>query len=310
MQRDRCFRFHPVLLFCGALVSGLVASCAVQPQGTSLESTASAPSSVGNQAAPQADRAAAPATEVSTTAVPRLQPQLVKTAELSIAVDSVEDGIDGVRQVAQQQQGDVLGLQDATPQRDGDRHTASMKIRVPQERLEAALQALKALGSVQRQSITAEDVSDQLVDYQARLRNLKKTEETLLEIMGRSGEVGDVLTVAQELSNVRNSIEQVTAQLNALQNRVAYSIINLNLEETIAGVSPQRSSPIQLQETWESATRSFARFTVDLLQIGVWLLVYSPYWLILAGVAGFVYSRTRSRQAASPAPDAEPPTSP
>ncbi len=59
---------------------------------------------------------------------------------------------------------------------------------------------------------------------------MQKTESTLLEIMERSGSVSDVLKVAQELSDVRQSIEQINAQLKSLQNQVAYSTITLKLE--------------------------------------------------------------------------------
>lgn len=244
----------------------------------------------------------------ATDAVPRSQPQLAKTAELVLTVQSVTDSIDAVKRIAQQQQGDLLQLQDNTPTNDRTHHTASLQIQVPQAKLEVALQALKALGSLQQQSITAEDVSEQLVDYQSRLRNLRKTEETLLEIMGRSGEIGDVLKVAQELGNVRNSIEQISAQLSNLQNRVAYSTIRLNLQEAIASNPQQRSTGIQIQETWSSATRSIGKFTIDLLQLGIWLLVYSPYWLLLIGTSYVIHTRMRQRSSLTSAPDTEPPT--
>ncbi|MCY7286007.1 MAG: DUF4349 domain-containing protein, partial [Cyanobacteria bacterium CAN_BIN43] len=146
-----------------------------------------------------------------------------------------------------------------------------------------------------RQSITAEDVSTQLVDSQARLKNLRKTETTLLEIMGRSGGVSDVLKVAQELSNVRNQVEQITAQLTALQNQVAYSSIQLNLVEVSVSGRSQPAVGAQLNNTWESAASSFGKFTVDLLQLGIWLMVYSPYWLVLGAIATFGYTRFTAR---------------
>lgn len=67
------------------------------------------------------------------------------------------------------------------------------------------------MGTVENQMITAEDVSDQLVDVQARLRNLRKSEEMVLKIMERSGSVGDVLKAANELSTIRESIERIDA---------------------------------------------------------------------------------------------------
>ena len=300
MSNSGRFQFRSTLCIISLLGGMLLVSCA----------PSNAPSSISAPEASTANEAdgvvSSGGMQFAATDVPRSQPQLVKTAELVITVKSVTESVDAVKQLAQQMQGDVLGLQDNAPTTDRAHHTASIQIRVPQAKLETALQALKALGNLQQQSITAEDVSGQLVDYQARLRNLRKTEETLLEIMGRSGSVADVLKVAQELSNVRNSIEQVTAQLNALQNRVAYSTINLNLQEAIAGNLSNQSTEIQIQETWRSATRSIGKFTVDLLQLGIWLLVYSPYWLLLVGIGYVVHSRFRPRSPSSPTPDTEP----
>lgn len=146
-------------------------------------------------------------------------------------------------------------------------------------------------------NITAEDVGDRLVDFQARLTNLRKTEANLQKIMDRAGSVRDVLTVAQELSNVRQSIEQIDAQLKNLQNQVAYSTITLNLKAAMFSTSPQPALGLQIQETWNNSTYSFSTFTVSLLKLGIWLIVYSPYLLILA--AG-VYSFTRWRRTQTP----------
>jgi archaellum component FlaC len=259
----------------------------------------------------QAVNPAAPATEAGaiTSEAPRAQPQLIKTAELRLTVDSVEQSLKKITAIAQQQQGDVLTLQDQTPPDDYSRHTAFMQLRVPQAKLADTLDALAEVGTVQQQAIAAEDVSNQLVDFQSRLRNLRKTEETLLQIMDRSGDVGDVLKVAQELSNVRNSIEQIDAQLKDLQNRVAYSSISLNLEEAIASNRPQRSTGTQVRETWDNATHSLGEFTVDLLQLGIWLLVYSPYWLLMTVAIGLGYLRFRSQKSVSDQQSDLPPSS-
>ncbi|NJL40373.1 MAG: DUF4349 domain-containing protein [Leptolyngbyaceae cyanobacterium SM1_4_3] len=279
------------VLWGGALLVG----CASSPF-PAANSTAGAPSEMVE--APAAGENFAEATDVATTGVaevPRSLPQLIKTADITVVVDAVDESLDQATAIAQQQQGDVLSLQNQTPPNDYYRHTASLQMRVPQERLEATLEALGELGTVQRQAITAEDVSTQLVDFQARLRNLRKSEEMLLQIMERSGDIGEVLKVAQELSTIRNSIEQIDAQLSSLQNRVAYSTINLSLEGAIADTPPQRAIGIQLQETWESASHSMGKLTVDFVQLGIWLAVYSPYLLIFAGGAfwGTRYLRGR-----------------
>lgn len=284
-------RLKPVLWFGALMASAVLASCASAPQ---TSATSGAPASAPmNEALSQ--NAVGKMADTSASPAPISQPQLIKTATLQITVKSITTSIDQVKAIAQQQQGDILNLSDEIPT-DGNSHrTASLQVRVPQAKLDAALQALKALGSLDRQSITAEDVSTQLIDSQARLKNLRKTEATLLEIMGRSGGVSDVLKVAQELSNVRNQVEQITAQLTALQNQVAYSSVQLNLVEVTASVRSQPAVGAQISNTWESATSSFGKFTVDLLQLGIWLMVYSPYWLLLGAIATFGYTRFKSR---------------
>lgn len=296
---------NPVLWLGALTASAVLTSCASAP---SFSEASKAPASMpmseasSQNTAGMADTSASSAPDSQPLLQPQsasplpqgARPQLIKTATLQITVKSVATGIEQVKAIAQQQQGDLLDLRDEIPT-DGAHRTASAQIRVPQAKLDAALQSLKALGSLDRQSITAEDVSTQLVDSQARLKNLRKTETTLLEIMGRSGGVSDVLKVAQELSNVRNQVEQITAQLTALQSQVAYSSIQLNLVEVSVSGRSQPAVGSQLSNTWESATSSFGKFTVDLLQLGIWLMVYSPYWLVLGAIATFGYTRFKAR---------------
>ncbi|NJR38499.1 MAG: DUF4349 domain-containing protein [Leptolyngbyaceae cyanobacterium CSU_1_4] len=288
-----------LVLWLSALMAGAgMASCAAPfPARTSSppEASGAAPQSeaVGQNAVQNFGETGLSASSIPVSQ-PRSQPQLIKTANLQITVQSVTTSLDRVKAIAQQHQGDILNLRDEIPTDSNRFRAASVQLRVPQAKLEAALQALKALGSLDRQSITAEDVSAQLVDSQARLKNLRKTEATLLEIMERSGGVSDVLKVAQELSNVRNQVEQITAQLTALQNQVAYSSVQLNLVEVTASVRSQPAVGAQVNNTWESATASFGKFTVDLLQLGIWLMVYSPYWLLLGAIATLGYRRFKA----------------
>jgi Domain of unknown function (DUF4349)/GvpH len=283
------------------LMSAVLASCAAAPSSQQLSSGGAAPASVPMNA--ESLDTAAKLAEVAASPVPpsqpQKQPQLIKTASLQVTVKSVTSSLEQVKTIAQQQQGDILNLSDQIPT-EGNRHrNASIQIRVPQAKLDAAIQALKGLGNLDSQSITAEDVSTQLVDSQARLKNLRRTEETLL-IMGRAGGVSDVLRVSQELSNVRTQIEQITAQLTALQSQVAYSSINLNLVEVTASVRSQPAVGIQISNSWESATQSFGKLTVDLLQLGIWLMVYSPYLLVLGAIGAFGYQRFKGRVPVAP----------
>ena len=227
---------------------------------------------------------------------PVTRPQLIKKAELSVVVKSIDATTKSVTNIVEKQQGDILGFQNQKPPDSSVRQTASVEIRVPQERLETTLEALAKLGTVENRSLTAEDVTEQLVDSEARLRNLRKSEEMVLKIMERSGSVGDVLKASQELSNIRESIERIDAQLKSLRNQVAYSTISLTLEAAVsAQQTPEPSLGLQVQETWGKATHSVGELTLGLFGLGIWLLAYSPYFLLIAA-AVYGFNRFKKQQ--------------
>ncbi|MEM7795857.1 MAG: DUF4349 domain-containing protein, partial [Cyanobacteria bacterium P01_C01_bin.118] len=135
----------------------------------------------------------------------------------------------------------------------------------------------------------------QIVDAKARLRNLRKTEESVLKIMERSGEISQVLEVSRELSRIRAEIEQIDARVKNLQSQVRYSTIDLTLAAAVAPQPIGRPLAETIGTTWRDATQSVGDLTVGLMQVGLWLLAYSPYLLILA-IAGVLGYRTLRRR--------------
>jgi len=296
------------LLLSAVLSGALLASCgsaSLNTTGTAstMEAQrAAAPSAADNSTGGIASKAPNAPAPANAAPVPQSRPQLIKKAELSLVVKSIDQSLQAIAQITREQQGEVFGLQDSKPQRNSDRHTASMQIQVPQAQLDATLAALGKLGTIQSRSITVEDVSNQLVDFQARLRNLRRSEEMLLKIMERSGSMSEVLQVSQELSNVRQSIEQIDAQLKSLQAQVAYSTISLTVAEPIAAAPPLETPVgLRVQETWGQATHSMGEFTVGLLNFSIWLFVYSPYLLLIGGGAAMAYHHFGKPKPTSPA---------
>ena len=251
--------------------------------------TASAPLSQP-QMAVDAPAAAPPQAETT----PKQQPQLIKKAQLTLTVESINQTTEAVTQIVKKQEGNILTFEAHKSPDDSQRQRANIVFRVPQARLENTLNAVAKLGTIENQVVTAEDVSEQLVDVQARLRNLRKSEEMVLKIMERSGSVGDVLNAANQLSSIRESIERIDAQLKSLQNQVAYSTVTLNLEAIASPNSTPENLGLKVQETWGKATHSVGKFTWALVALMLWLLAFSPYLLLVAGgVYGYYWYRHR-----------------
>ncbi|MGB6169628.1 MAG: DUF4349 domain-containing protein, partial [Geitlerinemataceae cyanobacterium] len=263
----------------------------MQPQASKSAPTQSASESTADVAniAPES-----PAVEV-----PAPTPNLIQKAALTLIVESSDEVVSAVSAIVGQQQGYFIDLQDNRSDNRNGLQNVSMQIRIPQSKLDATLEKVTQLGTVKSQSRTAEDVSDQLVDLDARLRNLRKQEELLLKIMEqKSGSVAEILSVARELSTIRQSIEQISAQQKNLQTQVSYATIYLNLEAP-AAIVPELKRPVTLQfkETWEDATNSVTNLTFTLLKMGIWGLSFSPYLaIVLLGIYGYRRFQKQHRQ--------------
>jgi hypothetical protein len=269
-----------------------LSGCAMSPKNSAMSPQAlesAGDRSADSSAAPE--QAAANALQAGSN-VPAARPQLIKRAYLTLTVTSVDDSLTAVTQILNTQQADILDLQDQQPSA-GDRRQAYLRLRVPEANLEATLKALSGLGTVQQQSISAEDVSNQLVDLQARLRNLRKSESALLKLMERSGSIADVLEVSRELSRVREQIEQLDAQEQSLQTQVSYATVELTLAAAVATPTTPRPLGERATATWQTASHSVGEFTVGLMQLGLWLLAYSPYLAVAALAAVLGYRQLR-----------------
>lgn len=271
----------------------LLASCGASSVPTETGDISLAPPTAEAESADGNGGAGSAALLANTSAVPAIRSALIKQANLSLTVESVDESLESISEILVDQRGDLLELQDEQRFESTGSAYVVLRLRVPKDNLDATLAAFKALGTVEQQSITAEEVSDQLVDLEARLRNLRKSEESLLKIMERSGSIPDILEVSRELNTVRASIEQIDAQLKSLQNRVAYSTIELRLTPANAPQSPQAPLVETLGNTWQNAADSVGQLTVGLLKIGLWLLAYSPYLALVAIAAGVSYRLRR-----------------
>jgi hypothetical protein len=141
-----------------------------------------------------------------------------------------------------------------------------MTLRVPADRLDRAREEIRRLVlRVEHEQMSTEDVTDQYVDLDARMRSLLTTEAELRELLAESRErarkVGDVMEIYRELTGVRTQIEQIQGQLNTLQNLVGFSTIQLTLMPDAVG------KPI-VAEGWRPSdtVRNAFRNLVELLQ--------------------------------------------
>ena len=223
------------------------------------------------------------------------RPQLIRTGTINLIVPDVEHALAQLGALAQVQFGDVISLNDETPSQPGVRHTADVQLAVPADRFDQTMEALGKLGAVQSRTIGAENVSDQIVDARARLRNLRRTETDMLRILDRAGKIPDVLEVTQQIAQVREQIEQLDGQLQSLEHRVAYSTITIGIEDEQPVATAEPSMGTQINDAWKAAVQKVRNYTLGVVSVLLVLVAFAPYWLGVTLVALFLANRLRKR---------------
>ena len=266
------------------------------PMNASTVHRAKGPEPVaGNPAAkPSEATAAAPAPAVAK------QHRLAKKARIELLVRNVEASLKRVQSVVRAAGGDVVALTDSSPRTTEAVHDATLAIEVPADRLDDTLDRLGLLGTVQNRAIDAEDVDAAIIDEEARLRNLRRAETDLRKLMDKGGKVDEILTVQQNLSEVRGQIEQLDAQHQHDLHRVATSTITVTLTEDRPNATPAKPGPTaRIDGAWHSGVNALADTVVSLLSAIVWCVAYAPVPLGLAGIAYAAVRALRSRTASA-----------
>jgi hypothetical protein len=154
-----------------------------------------------------------PAKSVSDS--PHSAAMLIYTANLALAVYQVEPGLDAVERVAREAGGYLSSRQDN-----------AVTIRVPRDRFGDVLTRIEKLGDVTHRDIKAQDVTDEFVDLQARLKNAYAIRDRLNDLLSRAP-VKEALEIEKELGRVTEDIERMEGKLKLLRDQMAYSTITV-----------------------------------------------------------------------------------
>ena len=226
--------------------------------------------------------------------------ELARTGAIVLLVPDVEESLAAVGRLAALAGGAVLSLDDERPPAATQAHTAEIKIGVPAVRFERSMDRLASLGGLRSRTVNAQDLTDQIVDDAARLRNLRRTEADVRAIMDRAGKLEDVLDAENQLASTRDEIERLTAEAASLHEQVAYATIEVTLQSEGVVASAEPSVPGQLHDAWIAAFMHVRDFSLVFASVGFLMLAFAPYWLvILLGFAAATWYRRRRAQHAA-----------
>ncbi|MCQ3937036.1 MAG: hypothetical protein DPW18_08330 [Chloroflexi bacterium] len=235
---------------------------------------------------------------------------VIQNADLSIVVADVEARMNEIQEMAQKMGGFVVSsslyqsyTSDYTPVPE-----AAVTIRVPSERLDEALDKIKAdVVEVQNETRSGQDVTAEYVDLKSRLKNYEAAERELTELMENAQNTDEVVNIFNQLMYYREQIELVKGQIQYYEEAAALSAISIRIiaEETvqpieIGGWEPQGVARDAIQDLiyfWQGFVDFVIRFTLYTLPVLV--TVGIPLYLVFLG-ARAVFRRMRGKKKAEP----------
>ena len=243
---------------------------------------------------------------------------VIKNADLQIVVASPQESMDRIGKMAEEMEGFIVSskLDHRTLDSGVQVPEGSITIRVPAERLNEAVAKIEAESDRDPLSrdISSQDVTKDYTDLQSRLKNLENTEAQLTNIMDSATKTEDVLSVYNQLVQVREQIEVIKGQIQYYEQSAALSAISVSLvaNET---VQPLTIGSWQPQGVAKNAVQALINSLKFIANAAIWLVIFVAPVLLVLFVVFFlplrllwraVYKRTRRHPPVAPAPPSEP----
>lgn len=272
---------HPLVLGMTAMLMMVVGGCAVRPTPTPV------PVPPPPLATPPAERAALLPAEskfviggdaaAAVRAIPT-ERMVIRTANLDLIVLDTEQVLQDIQAMTDELGGYVVSVE---VYQYPEGRQATVTLRVPADALDTALSRLRAMATtVQRESISGQDVTEEFVDLESRLRHLEAKEKQLLEFLDRAEDTEAVLAVYEHLSQTQAEIEQVKGRMQYLQNQAALATITVSLTPDVMA-QPLEPGGWNLPATVRSAVEALLNILEFLVKALIYIAIVALPTLIL-----------------------------
>lgn len=174
----------------------------------------------------------------------------------------------------------------------------NITVRVPEKHFQTFLTDAEGEASdILERIVTGEDVTEQYVDLESRVKSKRAVEERLLEFMSTAEKTEDLLKISSDLAVIQEEIEMIVGKINYLENQTSFSTINIGMYENRVIIPGLESKEL---DTWEKTKKQFATSTNFLLAAGSGIIVFIvgnlPIIVLLLLVSGGLYFLARRKR--------------
>jgi uncharacterized coiled-coil protein SlyX len=226
--------------------------------------------------------------------------QVIYQATLVLHVEDFGVAEKKIGQLIKETGGYVAQFREDRP--SGAQRGGRWTVRIPVPQFDHFLAEAGKLGVSDHREVKSEDVSEQFVDLEARLKNKQQLEARLLEIVAkRAGEIKDIIAVEAELARVREEVERMQGKLRYLTDRVALTTVEISAYERRDYRPPEATFAGKVAATfWTSVDqlRQLAEACVLLaVAVSPWLVVLLLLALFLGPLVWLARRHAKRRSA-------------
>ena len=237
--------------------------------------------------------------EVATSETPSFAEKIIYSGHASIETTDFDNAIANLEHIVKLYDGFIENANSGgNTRRQNDGTTALVNrwadytVRIPSQSFDAFMSAAnEVIGNVTNSGRSAQNVTSQYTDYEARLESLTIQEDRLLALLEQSGDLESLITLEARLSEVRYEIESIERNLRNLDQRLAYSDVSLYIQEVeiyTPTVPVTRSFGEKLSDAfsdgWTGFTRGLQNFVIGLAEALPTLIL----WIIIIVVVVIV----------------------
>lgn len=232
----------PKFLFLLISLSVALVSCAVSEKRLAAPNEGSIQQEQSFDAKSSADpRETLVSFEESANATAAINRKIISSSEITLEVASPSEAHAKIRSIAAEMGGFLVTSE--TKQREYEARPqieVTLVVRVPAANYENTLGQIRALAShVAYEKSTGQDVTEEFIDLEARIKTQKALETQFLQIMTQATKVADALEVQRQIADVRTEIEKLEGRRRFLENRASLSTISVTLRmPPVVGVNP------------------------------------------------------------------------
>lgn len=214
--------------------------------------------------------------------------KIIRNADLQLETDLPEENQRKISAIVEGKGGFVVETtQSSSDVKTVSRDIVTMTVRVPAEKFNETLEEIrKSANRVIVETVKGQDVTEEFIDIEARLKAKRALEEQFLEIMKRANSVEDALNVQKQLAEVRGEIEKIEGRKRFLENQASLSTIKIRLQTPTAFTPNSGGFFYRLTDSISSGfdfamsfVLGFITFLIAILPFV--LLVLLPIYLVL-----------------------------